>query len=327
MRIWIGLLAACAGSLWAAEIAAPWSDGFESGDLRHYSRWNTGGVSIEKQDGGSVLVLGKQPENAKSKQTDIILKEVPVEDSVKYRLSFRAKVDGPDTFENNPQLEYLFYEYGKKSQGKPLPGWKIIFYGKNKKYISRGFPMFWNVFLHKGWTSYAEVFFPPAGAVAMGIIFSNNANPDNRVLIDDLKLESAEEGTLNVNPEFKYGEYNFSGCNYVKNAKIIEYDKGKFALDTRKGWCIMDPFPVTPGKEYELSAAIQSSETPGRLSVWCCDGDLKKVSQLKQVLSVIPPNEETKTIRFVVPEGVSYLRLVTGNGGVFKSIRVNQIQK
>lgn len=317
----------CAWSVGAAEIAAPWSDGFESGDLRLYSRWNSGGVSIEKQEGGHGLSVGKLPENAKSKRADIIMKQVPVKDSVKYRFSFRAKVDGPDTVEDNPQLEYLFYEYNKAAKGKSLPGWRIVFYGKDQKEVSRGFPMFWNVVFRKEWTLCEEVFYPPAGAVAMGVAFSNNANPDDVMLLDDLRLETVDEGALNINPEFKYGKYNFSGCNYVKDAKIVEYEKGKFALDNKTGWCIMDPFPVTPGAEYELTATIQSPEQTGRLYVWCCDEKLKKLSQLKQVLSVSPPKEETKTIRFVVPDGVSYIRLTTGSGGIFKSVRVNQVKK
>ncbi len=323
---------ACMAAFWilaagAEEVTAPWSDGFETGKLKSYSHWNSRGVSIEKMDGGHILSVGKLPENAKSKRADIVMKRVPVKDSVKYRLSFRAKIDGPDTVEDNPQLEYLFYEYDKAAKGKPLSGWRLEFYDKNGKRIARSFSLFWNVVFRGAWNRYEEIFYPPPGAVAFSVIFTNNANPDNVMLVDDLKLETAEEGTLNINPEFNCGKYNFSGYNYVKNVKIVEYAKGKFALDNRNGWCIMDPVPVTPGVEYEISATIHSQEKTGRLYVWCCDGRLKKVSQLKQVLRVAPPKEETKTIRFIVPEGISYVRLATGSGGVFKSVRMNQVKK
>ncbi len=325
MKVMACLLIFSAWILRAEMPAVPWNDGFETGKLREYSSWNTAGVSIEKNEGGHFLVIGKVPENAKSKRVDILMKQTPVKDAVKYRFSFRAKIEGPDTIEDNPQLEYLFYEYDKAARGKTLPGWRLVFYGEDKKEISRGFPLFWNTVFHREWTLYEEVFYPPAGAVSLAVVFSNGGNPDNAVMIDELELETADEGALNINPEFKYGKYNFSGCNWGKNAKIIEYEKGKFALDNKNGWCVMDPVPVTPGAEYEVSATIHSPEKAGRVYVWCCDGKLKKLSELKQVLRVDPPKEETKTIRFVVPEGVSCVRFATG--GIIKSIRMNQVKK
>ncbi len=313
-------------SLAGEEISVPWGDGFEKGDVKDYFQRKLTHAAIMKGvgvDGSKALVI--DPEKAGPEKTMVraFMKQIPVQPFVKYKFSFMGKVEGPDTFENNPLMEHIYFDAARGSKGKPLPGWELLFTDENGKKITYGSPLS-SVMAHNGWTRYEEIFYAPLNSKELQIVFHNFMNMKNKLFIDDMKLETIDEGALNINPDFRYGIYNYSGYS-PRNARIVELEKGVFAMDASPDNSFSSThIPVRPGKEYQLTAHLKSLDKRVRITVGLIDINGKSLSPLKTNIELYPPNrEETKTMVFVAPENIAYVTL-HGRNGIVKSFKLKE---
>ncbi len=312
--------------LTAEEISVPWGDGFEKGDVKDYFQRKLVHAALVKGagvNGSRALVI--DPEKAGPEKTMVraFMKRIPVKHFVKYKFSFMGKIEGPDTFENNPLMEYIYFDAARGSKGKPLPGWELLFTDENDKKITRGAPLS-AVMAHGSWTRYEEIFYAPPRSRELQIIFHNFMNMQNKMFIDDMKLEIIDEGALNINPDFRYGLYNYSGYS-PRNSRIVELEKGKFAMDASpENSFSTTTIPVRPNQEYQLTAHLRSVDKRIRVTVGLSDINGKSLSPLKTNIELYPPNrEETKSMSFITPENAAYVS-IHGRNGIIKSLKLEE---
>ena len=289
--------------------------------------------SMEGMSRGAALV--KAPEGEKGRllelgpQSSAIFKAVKVDRKTKYRLTFRARSAGPDCLEENPQLENAFYDVNRSSKGLKLPGWGLTFSSETAKYCNPHilFP-YHKVILSSQFRVCSDVFYPAPGATQMKIRFEN-PSPENKVFIDDLKLETFTEDALNINPEFKLGKYDHSGfgqAGYGINIRMTERpDRKGYSLKVAS-WASGDPVPVEGGKNYVIDAKLAPNPLQGaRIQVVFFDKEMKQLKNCGGTVLVKKADGSGKG-NFIAPDNAAYLRtLVFGGKDVaFESIRVTQ---
>jgi hypothetical protein len=309
--------------LHAEENIEKWNQGFEKGNnkaifksIRLASVKDAAGV-----DGSRALVLEKAPEKNK-KYPRVMLRKIEVDPTCKYRLSFSAYSEGPDTLDKNPLVNVLFFDAARAAKGKPLPGWELLFSNSKGKRVKRSFVFFENI-IHGKWHVYTESFYPPEGSKYLNILFTNK-NKLCKVYIDNIKLKvvTDEDGTLNLNPEFKYGLYDYSGY-YMYNTKITQQDDGKFAVDVSEGSYVMTtPVPVKTGKSYSITVVAGLGEKRCSLTFSMINHEGKRIlAKLRKRES--GPGEKTFKIELKIPENIKALS-ASFNGGILKSIKIKE---
>lgn len=310
-----------------AEIDVVWEVDCAPGRIDELVAWHTDGVSLiecaEAVD-ERVICLGL-PAKPEKPAVDLLFPAVPVEAEVKYRLSFRARLEGPDTVTENPQLEYLFFHYDKGVVGKNLPGWGLRFSDAAGQERRRRLPIFHTVVMHREWRTYTETFYAPPEASQVQVSFSNRKNPDNLLYVDQIRIERLADGCLNINPEFGDGPEDYSGYNYGVRQRLVSNAAGGWRLDANAGWFSGDPIPVVPEGEYQLTVQLETVDKIGRLSLHLLDGAWAKAGVLQQTIRQSAVGRQTHCLDFIVPAGVSWLRLV-GGGGYFERIVLQKVQ-
>lgn len=308
----------------ASANAVVWEADPGRGTLRELVQWHGGNVTLAVVDGSQRLCLGL-PATAEKPAVELIFPAIPVEAGVKYRLSLQARLEGPDTLSENPQLSYLFFHYDKAAAGKTLPGWGFRFSDADGRECSRRLPFFHTAVMHHDWRTYTETFYAPPGAVRVQLLLGNRKNPDNVLQVGQVRLERVNDGCLNIQPDFADGPEDYSGYNYGVRQRLVPHPDGGWRLDVRDGWFSGDPFPVTAGAEYRLTVQLETIDKIGRLSLHLLDPAQGKAGVLKQTIRQSAPGRRTHLLDFVVPDGAAWLRLV-GSGGFFERIVVQRVQ-
>ena len=271
----------------------------------------------------------------KDQKKEFVTKRFSVVPYLKYELSFHAKINGPDTLEENPVLEYYFYDQSKFAKGKFLPTWTLVFYDKNNKKCMAGVygSDLYRIFMHKD-KIYRDIFYAPIQAKSVEIIFKDNGNRDNKIEIRDLQLKKSNEKYLNINGDFHLGEYNLSGYNSLIMGRIIKLENGKFAMQLpdmilpKQGSsrCTLDPIPVKTGKRYRIKANVKTYERPSRLFITFLDKNFKRINMLKAKFVVWKNKEGVLKADFGVPEKVYYIAPMI-RFGTIHDIMVEEIKE
>ena len=271
----------------------------------------------------------------KDQKKEFVTKRFPVSPYQKYILSFHAKINGPDSLEENPVLEYYFYDQSKFAKGKFLPTWTLVFYDKNNKKCMAGVygSNLYRIFMHKD-KIYRDIFYAPIQARSMEICFKDNGNKDNQIEIRELKLNKSNEKKLNINGDFHLGEYNLSGYNSLIMGRIIKLENGKFAMQLpdmilpKQGSsrCTLDPIPVKTGKRYRIKANVKTYERPSRLFITFLDKNFKRINMLKAKFVVWKNKEGVLKADFGVPEKVYYIAPMI-RFGTIHDIMVEEIKE
>lgn len=245
---------------------------------------------------------------------------------VKYKLSFLAKSESENTFENNPLTKEAFYDVNRRNKGLVLPEWNISFYDDNNTYKqSQILYSYYKIVYSNEWKKYEDVFFLAPGSTIAKIIFHNASKA--KLYIDDITVEEIKESALNINPEFKYGKYNHTGYGMagygssVKMAKRPDSDQCDLLIPT---WIGTDPMPVEAGKNYVVYAKLASDATSGtRFSISFFDTNFKTI---KSGSMVIPLEKREGKANFIAPENAAWFKmLLYGKAGVkFESIKVTE---
>ena len=103
----------------------------------------------------------------------------------------------------------------------------------------------------------AYEFHAPAGAVSLTLRVSNSAG--GKVAVSNVVLQAvANAPTVNVNPDFSLGLYNYSGVASANDGalRLVMGDDGRPRLFTGF-YCMTSAAPVTPGRSYRLKMAAR----------------------------------------------------------------------
>ena len=238
----------------------------------------------------------------------------------RYRISFEALADGPDTVENNAHVAAALRDRNRRAHGLRLASWEYRFYDASGKMVGGGFGSdVWRVVVSSKWRKYQEVFFGPSRAVTMKVIFINGT-PDTTTSIRNLKLEPYSEPTLNVNADFSLGVLCHSG--FGNSDVYMEKTPGGVVMCVPT-YAIGEGFPVTGGRRYVVSVELaEKPRTNPMVGVGFSDAKGKGIGECGGVFWVDPVKVEKQ---FKAPADAVTMSISISKGArdiKFKSIKV-----
>lgn len=251
---------------------------------------------------------------------------VKLEYGVKYLLSFQAKIDGPDKLDvlsENLRLPSLYFQtkHGNYN-GRPLPNWRVKFLDSAGKAQAFGMRVF-NDVVWDEWEHCSEVFYLPYGTESFQLVLEN-PNSENTLLFRDFKLEKIDEDAININPDFRYGEFGYTGYTGdprkdqigIGRIRLKRQEDGKYAMTFIKGGTRSSNFPVKTNHEYRLVA--EGTPPPGDLKINLVDTNNVIIKLIRAQL----------TYDFVVPaDAVEAFLTIGGDEAIVKRIRVTEKKK
>jgi len=242
-----------------------------------------------------------------------------------YRLSFSAKIDGPGNFEDSPQLEYLFMYHDKAKMGRKMASWKVRFYDPEGKKTQSGHLNFWQCIFSKDFQIYQDEFYTSGTAAFMSVEFSAGERADS-LYVKDLSIKEIDNSkTLNLNPEFKLGNHNYSGLRTVSKGQMITGNDAVTRLDLRNGWAVSDLIPVRTGDNLIISISAKGFKKMGAaLKFNYCGQDGKALLKDRGDLRIPEGKEKTMSYDFTVPENVFFVEFILG-GAVYNWVKLERI--
>lgn len=240
---------------------------------------------------------------------------LPIEAGKKYKLQMTAQVDGDFVVEENDRahIETLH----RDNLGAT---YKMRFYNDSGEEVSplgRNAAWTGGFFLTKNAHPYVMVFYAPEGATNLKVNFQSNGRT---ACLSNLKLaEETEEGTLNVNPDFRYGELNYCGWKPSGDGRLYQHPDGKSTLNA--GFHYFSPFfPLNPKNTYHVSAIGEG----GEVNIDYFDENLKFVVQGRFLIRLKPEGMETE---FTPPEGTVMGRVTGIRSPIIQEIRIMEYKK
>lgn len=306
-----------------------WDD-FKSGEMSNYTEG--GGVNaglIDDADGPIAMKIPSEPGTKANVQT----LKTPVESGARYILVFTCAVDGPYTFERNPQLDYLLLmscqDRREIARVPRLPFWRVMFHDRDGRGVSRGYNQFHTHMLHSGRERYVEEFNAPDGVEALSILFGNG-NPETSITISDLNLEKIEHPkTLNVNGDFSLGRHGYSGWNenYKFSCRLRENPErqGDCLFDASKGISFGDAIQVEPNKDYTISYRFSGGPVKtGRLRIYFYGQGKTKLARAFTRIATAKHGEDVEDVkRFRTPANTAKIKIYL-NGGIYDYVRISE---
>jgi hypothetical protein len=184
---------------------------FDNDNYAKHFESTVDGVALGKSPGQqSCLIIDGEAEAQP-------LKPIKVQPLQKYKLTMRAAIDAVDTIETNDRLsEFSSVARGKSFAGCDLyfsdkDGVRVLFalYGKDRFAGTRKIEAEGVDVVSRKRHDYVIVFYAPPMADALHIKL---APRKRNLLVEKMVLEVEDaEGTVNCNPDFRYGELNLSG--------------------------------------------------------------------------------------------------------------------
>lgn len=305
------------------------SGNFESGKLSDSIGWNPyKSVKLIKgaaEKGKSILSLpGLQ-------KTSCRTRAIKISQLNHYELSFYAKINEDDFF-----LGDVVFNKEVWRNTQSLPQWHVQFYTDidcKKRIPISGihYRRFDNKIIANTWQKYTIPFYVPSEAKAMTVQFSNGKDM-YALLIDDISVAPVKKRTVNLNPDFSLGQYNYSGYNCAHKSWIEpEEAQQGFYMDCSQGHVIGDPIPLEKGN-YSIAITAKPVKQTSRLAkrkiprfyIDFYDEKMKRISQkIQKTISFRwrPTNKEwkTHTYDFAVRDQVKFIRFRFG-GGYFDKI-------
>lgn len=308
----VSLAVVCVATAARGEAPAVFGDHFARRDAASYLA-NAGKLKPTQAkirpapgDGGNVLTL--------EKETVAEFKPVPVDENVKYRLSFGVRVKGVETIEENPRLSGKIF--AKQSW---LPTCRALaFFDRNMKPVGPsggGTPEFGLPF--GTWFDFQRVFYPPRGAAFMQLTIDTRKAAT--VFLRNMSLETApDEGAINVNPVFAHGKYDYSGWGSSVGCILLERHDGRVLFDSRYG-SGGESFPLQQAGAYRLFA---KGTTYGGYS----DVILHFVGEDGKTLSTVSLHTTPKGTQkdFVLPAGTVRGRFLVYNN-ILEELRLTRL--
>lgn len=180
----------------------------------------------------------------------LALKPVPVRPLEKYKLTIRAAVEGKDTMESNDRIA----DFARQTGGRTVAGYALTFLdaeGRQTGFILRGTALVANsgTILSGTINDVVQVFYSPPRANTMQLVLSPRKH---KLLVESIRLEVEQnEGTVNCNPDFRYGELSPSGWSWDSEGRLYRRPDGKTVL--KSGVSGNSPiFPVSDQSRYSF---------------------------------------------------------------------------
>ncbi len=230
----------------------------------------------------------------------------PVEASKKYRLEITAKVDGPFVVEDNERAHILTLQ---THLHRLTATYQVVFLDSKGMEIKgenlRGF------FLSNQRRQYTFVFCTPENAASVRVCFESNGKAAQ---IASFKLvEEADEGTINPNPDFRYGELSYSGWQPTRNGRLYTRPDGKTVFEAGYGGA-SPLFPLNESKKYRVSAVGKG----GSINIQYYD----KEGKMFQGRFLMRPAETGAETELTPPPGTKRGRIVMFKGVILESFKV-----
>ena len=223
----------------AAPASEIFGDKFAQMSVTNYlSRFNTKYTSFVTNDVGEKAIS--------SSDGGFSFRNVDVSERTKYRFILNAsRRGGADLAASISQQTALFGRNGSTPQAE------IYFYDTDGKELPRGLILPQSIYSETN-EEYNLVFHTPDRCAALSLHINNPR--DNAVTISDVRFgPDTIEKTINVNPDFSLGIYNYCGVvggndNVIR---MVRDKDGRIAFHTGF-YCHTTAFPVTPGKTYKV---------------------------------------------------------------------------
>jgi hypothetical protein len=264
------------------------------------------GVAIRRDESGELALCLPQKVPQLS-LNPVVFKHDPYK---AYRISFSARVEGPDSLEDNPVLKNLVLGRGMK---KSTPAWSFgCTYSKDEQLPAhqKNFELFGYTadearILNKVWTIYSDTIFIPENAESLILRFST-AESQDMLFVKNLKITEVNTSRIiNPNWDFSAGELNFTGL--TNRAPIKKGEDGKFRLMVAGGHVGLRRVPVKPGEKIRISTKGRAGTGTSYLGYDYFGSSLKKVKEGRWILVWNGSYETT------VPEGAAYISWLIAN--------------
>lgn len=215
-----------------------------------------GVTRAELPEGGACLQLG-----AGVSRYDAATAELLPE--TKYRLTIRARVQGAFTVEQNDRAQVESLQRWGLSESVGT----LQFHDPATGALAAGGTI---VFLTRDWHDYVYVFRTPPGVQRVTLRFQ----PRNHVTqVARLSIETADEdGVVNNNPDFRYGELSYSGWRPQRDGRLYLRPDGTCVFNSGYGGS-SPAFPLQAGRRYRLTGLGDG----GYLNIYYYDAEGKTI--------------------------------------------------
>lgn len=241
----------------------------------------------------------------------------------KYKLEIAAQVTGDFVTETNERAHILTLQ---SFRYRLTSTYEIVFFNAEGEEIAglggtspgmtpntRGF------FLTQHQHTYISVFYSPANAHSLKIRFQSNGHPTR---IASLRLaKETTEGTVNPNPDFRYGELNYAGWQPRRAGRLYTRPDGKTVFNA--GYGAVSPFfPLSAETKYHVSAIGQSPGGGGTVSIIYLD---KSGESIRRSFLFRPTSEGVQTELTPPPQTVM-ARVVMYRGLILNEFKVTEVK-
>ncbi len=293
----LSLLLILCGSIRGAETAGIYGDSFKKKDPEAYfvnaKGLKTRAVFLEKENGKYVF----------QSPIAFMFQEVPVKADIKYRLTFSAAQEGAETLEKNPGMAQKIFAHRENV----FPVCRLQFFDKDKKRLPTDAAFFAIPFGEMKTQDF--IFYAPPRAESMRLTFG--VPKGVRLSIADVSLkEETEEKTLNINPKFELGPYNYSGISAFndKAGRLLADESGKTQLFTGF-YAVTNRFPLKNAGTYLLTLRGNGYNRNRVDSILTFYDAAWKKTGTSPVTRLTPQNQGMLEFRFIRPENAAYASL------------------
>ena len=224
-----------------------------------------GAEMVPAEKGGNFLKLAEDVHAA-------ALKAFPAAPETKYRFSFLGRIEDENTVEKNDRahIEML------RTYGRFAPAYAILFLDAHGNQIESKFHGCSGAVLTSDWYRYVYVFYSPAGTRSMKIEFLPRKRPFHA---DDLEVTvESEEGAVNCNTDFSYGELNYCGWRPARDGRLYKRPDGEIVLKSGYGGG-STYFPLHEGKNYRVYVRGQGQVPGGSVRMNYYDEEVNRLGQ------------------------------------------------
>lgn len=237
---------------------------------------------------------------------------LPVVGGRKYKLEMQASVDGDFVVEKNERAHILTLQ---SHLHRLASTYSLIFLDAGGNEVAwPGQRTLTGFFLTNASHPYTAVFYAPEGATALKVRFHSNGRP--AALFRLRLVPEDEEGSINPNPDFRYGELSYCGWSPLRDGRLHTRPDGKTVLNS--GHLGTSPaFPMQSGRTYRFSARGEGAN----INIQYYDKDGKRLIS-RFLFAPSPGGVESEV---VPPEGTVMARAVMSGVVVLEEFRVVEI--
>lgn len=245
------------------------------------------GVAIaESADGGRCLAVAGSVGGY-----DLVT--LAVQPETKYRINLRARIDGERTVEQNDRAHIDAVQ----RSGRCEAGYQVVFFDDSTNV--EGWVQNGGFILTAAWHDYVHVFHTPPNVRRVCIRLLPRKHD---TCVERVSLEPDDEGgTVNANPDFRYGELNYCGWRPQRDGRIYRRPDGSCVFRSGYGGA-SPPFPLRAGLPYRLAATGDG----GHMNLDYSDAQGKIIASR----FLLRPTPEGVSVELTPPDGTVSGRVV-----------------